>query len=224
MKRLFLVPFLALLTSCVSESGGNLTENDTNFEDVESNFISAGMYQATNGNGYSEFHQFKLDEDSYLDITNYLSTVALYDSSLALIDNSLEGNDFIPSGEYNLKFTYEPTSLDPGNVTIFSLELEDYNDLTNIESETYNANSSYGSYSEYYKLNFAEGGYIDVTATNASVFIYNKTLYGDDGMSINTHYESAIGNSFLEAGEYVVKFTYAATVDSPGNVSFQKPF
>ena len=79
-----------------------------------------------------------------------------------------------------------------------------------------------GTYSEYYKLDMTSGGFIDVTTTKSSVYVYNKTLFGNDGMPLISHYEKITGNKYLDAGEYVVKFTYDATSLTPGTVTFQK--
>ncbi len=198
----------------------NNTSNNSNTDSKQ--FLSAGIYPAANGSGYSDFHKLKLEKGGYLDITTYKSTVALYSSSLGLIDNELANTDYIPAGEYNLKFTYNPTSLIPGNVTIFSLGLKGYNDLPNIESKKYSASGSLGTYSEYYKLDMTSGGFIDTTTTKSSVYVYNKTLFGDDGMPLMSHYEKITGNKYLDAGGYVVKLTYDATSLTPGTVSFQK--
>lgn len=175
-----------------------------------------------NGSGYSDFHKLKLEKGGYLDITMFKSQVGLYNSSLGLIDENLGNTDYIAAGEYNLKFGYQPTSLTPGTVTIFSLELKKYNDLPSIESKKYNALGSLGTYSEYYKLNMTAGGFIDITTTKSSVYVYNKSLFGNDGMPLISHYEKITGNKYLDAGEYVVKLTYDATSLTPGTVTFKK--
>lgn len=204
-----------------SDDSAPTTSNNSNIDSKQ--FLSAGIYPAANGSGYSDFHKLKLEKGEYLDITTWESTVALYNSSLGLIDSELGNNDYIPAGEYNLKFTYKPTSNEiRRNVTIFSLGLKKYNELLNIESKKYNAIGTWGSYSEYYKLEMTSGGFIDVTTTKASVYIYNKTLFGDDGMPMNSHYEQVTGNKYLDAGQYIIKFTYNATSNTPGTVSFQK--
>lgn len=217
MKNIALIALLTLLAGC--GSGGS--DNDS-LQSSQDRFLSTGMYQATDGSGYSDFHDLKFEEGGYLDITNYKSTVGLYDQSLAVINSDLASDDYIAAGEYKLKFTYQPTSLIPGNVTIFSLELIEYSDLPSIESKTYNAVGSYGSYSEYYKLDMGVGGYVDVTTTKATVYVYNKTLYQGDAMPLTSHYENITGNTYLNGGEYIVKFTYSATSLTPGTVSFQK--
>jgi hypothetical protein len=185
-------------------------------------FLSAGIYPAANGSGYSDFHNLKLEKGGYLDITTSKAKVALNNSSLELIDNNLENNDYIPAGEYKLKFTYDSTATILGNVTIFSLGLKKYNELLNIESKKYNAIGTLGAYSEYYKLEMTSGGFIDVTTTKAAVYVYNKTLFGDDGMPMISHYEQVTGNKYLDAGQYIIKFTYTATSNTPGTVTFQK--
>ena len=204
-------------------ANNNTSNNNNNSNTDSKQFLSAGIYPAANGSGYSDFHKLKLEKGGYLDITTWESTVGLYSSSLGLIDSELGNNDYIPAGEYNLKFTYRPTSNDIlRNVTIFSLGLKKYSELPNIESKKYNAIGTWGSYSEYYKLEMTSGGFVDVTTTKASVYVYNKTIFGDDGMPMISHYEQVTGNKYLDAGQYIIKFTYNATSLTPGTVSFQK--
>ncbi|HNH42873.1 MAG TPA: hypothetical protein PK633_02125 [Agitococcus sp.] len=220
----FFISVLALaITACGGGGGDDSAPAASNNSNTDSKqFVSSGIYHATNGSGYSDFHKLKLEKGGYLDITMFKSQVGLYNSSLGLIDENLDNTDYIAAGEYNLKFGYQPTSLIPGTVTIFSLELKKYNDLPSIESKKYNASGSLGTYSEYYKLDLTSGSFIDVTTTKASVYAYNKTLFGNDGMPLISHYEKITGNKYLEAGEYVVKFTYDATSLTPGTVTFQK--
>lgn len=227
----FSISVLALAIVACGGGGGddsppanNNTNNSGNNSNTDGNqFLSAGVYPAANGSGYSDFHKLKLEKGGYLDITAWESTVGLYNSSLGLIDDLLENTDYIPAGEYNLKFTYRPTSNEiRRNITIFSLGLKNYSELPNVESKKYNAIGTWGSYSEYYKLEMSSGGFIDVTTTKASVYAYNKTLFGEDGMPMQSHYEQIVGNKYLEAGQYVIKFTYSATSLTPGTVSFQK--
>lgn len=220
----FFISVLALaVTACGGGEGDDSSLAASNNSNTDSKqFVSAGVYHAANGSGYSDFHKLKLEKGGYLDITMFKSQVGLYSSSLGLMDENLDSTDYIAAGEYNLKFSYQPTSLIPGTVTIFSLELKKYNDLPSIESKKYNASGSLGTYSEYYKLDLTSGSFIDVTTTKSSVYVYNKTLFGDDGMSSISRYEKITGNKYLETGEYVVKFTYDATSLTPGTVTFQK--
>lgn len=213
--------FSVALVACGGGGDSSDASSSNTSPDGTKKSLSVGVYKAINGLGYSDYHKLKLDKGSYLDITTFKSAVGLYDSSLAVIDANLASSDYIPAGEYNLKFTYESTSLLPGSVTIFSLEMKNFNELQDVQSKTYNAIGSYGSYSDYYKLNMAAGGYVDISTVRASVYAYNKTLFANDGMPLNAHYKKLSGNTYLEPGEYLLKFEYEASL-SPGTVSFQK--
>lgn len=223
MKQILIASLVVLsLTGCGGNDNNAAISSSDESQTPQNEFLSAGIYQATDGSGYSKFYKFKLDKNGYLEITNHMSNVGLYDTSLAVINSDLDSDYYITAGEYNIKFTYQPTSNIPGTVTLFSLELQQFNDLPNIESKTYNADGSIGTYSKYYKLNMTSSGYIDVTTSGASVHVYNHTLFSHDEMPLSSHYEPVTGNTYLEAGDYVIKFTYSATSNTPGVVSFQK--
>ncbi len=180
----------------------------------------SGIYQVSDGTNHSVIHDLNMKEFGYIDITNYGSSVSLLDESLIPIFEDLESSNLVESGNYKIKFTNTSTSLIPGTVSIFGLKFQLYESLDNIVSGQYNANGSLGTYSVYYRFDHPSGGNIDVTTFKASVCLYNYSLFGNDGQPMVDHYEDVSGNSFLDAGSYIVKFTFIATSLMPGSVTF----
>lgn len=224
MKNKITLVIMAIfaLSGCGGGGDSSNDEYSQNNNSTEKNqYLTAGIYQAVDGRGYSDFYTLKLEQGGYLDITKFHTKVSLYSTSLELIDNNLETTDYIKSGEYKIKFAYEATSLTPGSVTIFSLELKKYSDLTEINPGVYSGSGSLGRYSVYYRLNMISEGFIDITTTKSSVYIYNKTAAINDGMPLSSHFEKVTGNKHLDAGEYIIKFTYDSTSLTPGTVSFK---
>ncbi len=185
-------------------------------------FSGIEMYPALTGNIAAEFIDLNIDEGSYFDITTFKANLSLLDMSLAEIDSDFTSDDFIYPGEYKVKIDYQPTSNIPGNVTIFSLPLLSVNNLSSIQSKSYSADGSLGTYSSYYKLNLDSDSYIDITTNKATVYLFNRSIYGDD-VNLNDHYEVISGNRILHPGSYVFRFKYTGTSLTPGVVVVQLP-
>lgn len=205
-----------------SETGptnNDSTQGSSGGSEASDSNLKAGYYPAANGSGADNFYDLKMAQDGYLDLTTWKSTVSLLGADLALIDAELTTNDLIKAGTYKVKINYQPTSLLPGNLTVFSFFLSSYDTLLVLTAGSYQAIKDLGTYSEYYRLDLSKGGYVDVSTTKGSVYVFNYSRFGVDLSSLNTSMVQVEGNKFLEPGLYMVKFTYTATSLTPGTVS-----
>jgi hypothetical protein len=184
--------------------------------------VNTAMYQAPDGVGQSKFIDITLSRPSYIDVTNFLTSVQLYSPSLVLLVDNLNGSSLIQAGPYKLKVTYTATAIIPGTVTFYSTALTPYKTLKDLRSARYDAVGSLGAYSEYYKLTLTNDTNIDVTTSKANVYVFNVGLLGEN-VSLLDNFAPVSGNKFLTAGEYIVKISYVATSLTPGSVTVYIP-
>lgn len=224
MKRSNLI-FTALTTLVIvgcGGGGGSDTTNPTSVTAPITTLVNTAMYPASDGATQSKFIDMTLSKPGFIDITNFKSKVELYNSSLSLINGNLTGSDIVQAGSYKLKLTYEPTSLIPGNVTIFSTALTPYNTLKELRSSRYDAVGSLGGYSEYYKLKIDNDKNISITTFKANVYIYDVELLGEN-VSLLDNYVEVSGEKYLSKGEYIVKIYFNPTSNTPGSVTVYIP-